>query len=713
MATNATSYGNDTIEETLGERNQVRTRPQIYFGGTDVIGAMHAVLEIITNGADELNEGHGTGITTIIEEDWDAIQHGETDSSYIATVIDDGRGVPMDLNPKNGKYNWHLVYNQLFASGKRGNAGAYAAAAGLNGVGAAITQFTADWMKVISRQTVQTPVGKQNIEYEMNFKDGNPEGQLIKRPWSTGDANVTGLIGTGTYVRFKTCANIFSDTRYTFDMLADELRKIAIVSDNKRFSLKFCEQDQIDFIFPNGITDYLNAVITEPLMKETFRLVKKENTEITQKGKKEQVTIGVNVAFNFSNTQGYVESFHNCNYVRENGTHYQGAIAAIKDVLETFGKQQGKLTAKEKIYASDLDDVLFIICSSNLSPGDLSDWLGQDKRGITNQCLYDAFRFHITENFRNWLTTHKDDGLKVIEALKLRKEAREKADQIKKSLVKQLSAKVSDMRTRPQKLHDCPSRDINENEIYIVEGDSAEGSALTARMVSFQATYPLTGVILNCEKATPEQILGNRVIRELIQIVGTGIEIPVTDKHMQKVLKDLPKFDINKLNYGKIIILTDADLDGYHICSLLIVFFAILMPDLLRQGKVYVADAPLFKIVYSQKTYEYAYTEQEKQRKIAAAAMKGLKPKYIKRFKGLGEMDEDELSESVMAPETRRLTRVDFNDEEGFRQVMQDLLGDNIDERKAWIREYFEMVSEAEEKGEADFMAQLRFGTYE
>lgn len=709
MSENKQHYGNDTLEETLGERNQVRTRPQVYFGNTDVRGAMHGVLEIVTNGTDELNSGNGTGVTTIVEEDWDAIQHGDTNSSYIVTVIDDGRGVPMDLNPKNGKYNWHLVYNQLFASGKRGNSGAYSGAAGLNGVGAAITQFTSEWMKVISRRKEITPIGEQCIEYEMNFKDGEPDGQLIKRPWSTGAANVTKLTGTGTYVRFKTDASIFLDTRYSCEMLADALRKIAIVSDNMRLSLKFCEREQIDFIFPNGITDYLNAIITEPLMKEPYRIVASEDVTETHGGQNVKLKVGVNCAFNFSNNMNYTECFHNCNYVIENGTHYEGAKAAIKDVLETFGRQQGKLGAKEKIYVSDLDDILCIIASSSIDKGEYSAWAGQEKRGINNPCLYNAFRFQITEGFRTWLTTHKEDGLKVIEALKLRKEAREKADQIKKNLVKQLSAKATDLKTRPDKLHDCSSRDTTKNELFIVEGDSAEGSALTARSAIYQATYPLTGVILNCEKAAPEKILANRVIRELIQIAGCGIDIPINDKHMARVLKDLPKFDINKLNYSKLIILTDADLDGYHICCLLIVFFAKLMPELLRQGRIYIAEAPLFKIEYSQKDYEYAYTDAELKQKVQLAANYGKKPKYIKRFKGLGEMDPQEMSESVMDPATRRVTKVEFNDEEGFHQIMRDLLGDNLDERKSWIREYFEMVSEAEANGEMDFMTQMRY----
>lgn len=698
-------YGNDALEETVGERNQVRSRPQVYFGTNDVKGCMHGVLEIVTNGSDELNSGHGSIIRTIIEEDMNAIRSGDTDSSYIVTVIDDGRGVPMDINPKNGKFNWHLVYNQLFASGKRGSSGAYAGAAGLNGVGAAITQFTSEWMKVISRRKELLSNGKvENIEYEMNFFDGEPKGDLIKRPWTVGEANVTGLTGTGTYVRYKTDGRFFLQTRYSFEMLADALRKLATVSDGQKYYLKFLDEEPINFCFENGISDFLTAMTAEPIMKDSFRHVGSEKVQDMFMGERVEYTVGVNVAFAFSNSQGYVETYHNSSFTPENGQHYNGARDAIRETLEKFGQREGKLAAKERILTGDLEDMLCIICASSIDHGEYSAWSGQDKRAINNDSIYNVFKKQTAEAFRSWLTTHKEDGLKAIQAIKLRKEAREKADQIKKKLVKQLSTSPNELKSRPAKLHDCSSRDTNENEIYIVEGDSAEGSAMTARNVQTQATYPLTGVILNCEKASPEQILANRVIRELIQICGCGIEIPAENKHMARVLKDLPKFDIRKLNYGKLIFLTDADLDGHHISCLLLVFVAKLMPELLRQGRVFIAQAPLFKVVYTNNTYDYCYTDGELKQHLEYLRSIGKKFKYVKRFKGLGEMQDEELSESVMDPKTRRLLPIEFNDEEGFHKVMQDLLGDNLDERKAYIRDFFEMVTEAEAEAENEYL---------
>lgn len=701
-------YGNDTLEETVGERNQVRTRPQVYFGTNDARGCMHGVMELVTNGSDELNSGNGGQIKTIVEEDMEAIRSGDTDSSYIVTVIDDGRGVPMDLNPKNGKFNWHLVYNQLFASGKRGSSGAYAGAAGLNGVGAAITQFTSEWMKVISRRKELLPNGKiENIEYEMNFLDGEPNGQLIKRPWTTGEANVTGLTGTGTYVRYKTDARFFLQTRYSFEMLADAIRKLATVADGQKYYLKFLDEEPITFCFENGISDFLAAMTEEPIMKDSFRHVGSQKVQDMFMGERVEYTVGVNVAFAFSNSQGYVETYHNSSFTPENGQHYNGARDAIRETLEKFGQREGKLAAKERILTGDLEDMLCILCASSIDHGEYSAWSGQDKRAINNDSIYTVFKAQVSEAFRNWLTTHKEDGLKAIQAIKLRKEAREKSEQIKKKLVKQMSTSPNELKSRPAKLHDCSSRDTSENEIYIVEGDSAEGSAMTARNVQIQATYPLTGVILNCEKASPEQILNNRVIRELIQICGCGIEIPTENKHMAKVLKDLPKFDARKLNYGKIVFLTDADLDGHHISCLLLVFVAKLMPELLRQGRVFIAQAPLFKVVYVNNSYDYCYTDGELKQHLEYVRSIGKKVKYVKRFKGLGEMQDDELSESVFDPKTRRLLPVEFNDEEGFHKVMQDLLGDNLDERKAYIRDFFEMVTEAEAEAENEYLLEM------
>ena len=265
-------YGNDTLEATLGERQQVRTRVPLYFGTNDVKGCLNGVFEIATNGADELNHGFGTIVKTIIEEDWDAIRAGITDDSFVVTVIDDGRGVPMDWNPKQKQFNWHLVYNQLFASGKRGSNSAYSGAAGLNGVGAAITQFTSEWMTVISRRQEQTPTGIQNVEYEMHFEDGEPKGELIKRPWSVGEANITGLTGTGTYVRYKTDPRFFLETRYSFEMIADRMRKLATVAGGSTFYLKYLNEEPLTLKFENGLSDFLAQIVDEPITKEGFKL---------------------------------------------------------------------------------------------------------------------------------------------------------------------------------------------------------------------------------------------------------------------------------------------------------------------------------------------------------------------------------------------------------------------------------------------------------
>lgn len=703
-------YGNETIEHTESEREQVRTRPAVYFGTNDVHGALNGLFEIITNGADEGSTLRKNGITncvikTTIEEDFDAIAKGDVNSSYICTVTDNGRGVPMAWNEKAKKFNWDLVYNRLFASGKRGNS-AYSGAAGLNGLGATLCNFCSTFFTVISRRVEVDATGKQTkVEYEMNFEDGLPKGELIVRDWRTGTENITGLTGTGTYVRYKMDDRFFLDTRYSYEELADRLRKLATAVSGLKYELQFLDKQAVTFYFPNGTADFLKELIAEPITKEIFSVKAAEKVTDKFVGEEVHYTIDVDCAITFNNKSGFIETYHNGTFLPENGVAYLGAKDAIKDVLENFGQKNGQLKAKERILNSDLDDILCIISVSSMDHGEYSSYSGQDKRALNNQTVYNAFRIQVTTAFRDWLTTHKEDGLKVIQAIKLCKEAREKADQIKKKLVKQLSTNPNELRNRPAKLHDCSSRNTAENEIFIVEGDSAAGSALSARNAIIHAVYPLTGVILNCEKASPEQILNNRVIRELIQIFGCGIEIPAENKHMSKVLKDLPKFDVNKLNYGKVIFLTDADLDGWHISCLLLVFVAKLMPELLRQNKVYIAQAPLFKVIYSNnKTYNYCYTDEELKQTLDKAKSIGKKIKYIKRFKGLGEMQPEELAESVMNADTRKLMPIDFTDEKGFHNIMQDLLGNNLDERKAWIREYFDMVIEEEQMAEQEYL---------
>ena len=712
MSENIVSYGSNALEETEDPREQVQTRPSMYFGTNDVQGCLNGVMEIVTNGTDECtalkemgSKTQGTYVKTIVEYDFDAIRAGDTDGAYVVTVIDNGRGVPMDINDK-GKYGWDLVYNKLFASGKRGTNSAYSGAAGLNGVGAAITQFTSEFMRVISRRIEATPTGTKNVEYEMFFEDGRPKGTLIKRDWQEETAKFTGLTGTGTYVQYKTDRKYFLAVHYSFEMLADRLRKLATVAPGVKYDLKFLDEEPITFYFENGAVDFMKAIIEEPIIKEPFHVYKKYNIKDTFMGAEVDYDITVDCTIAFSNKQGYIECYNNNIYVPENGTHLKGTKAAIKEVFEAFGVREKKFTAKEHILDSDLDDILCVIAASAISKGEYCAWSGQDKRAINNQSLYNEFRYVVTEALKDCVTSHKDEANRVIDAIKLRREAREKADQIKKKLVKQITANATELKTRPEKLHDCSSRDTTKNELFIVEGDSAEGSALTARNAIYQATYPLTGVILNVEKASAEQIFKNRVIRELIQIAGCGIELNGMNKHYMKVLKDLPKFDIRKLHYGKIIILTDADIDGGHITCLLLVFFIKFMPEIVRQGRLYVAEPPLYKIIYSDNTYVYAYNDTDKAAILEENKKYGKKVKYIKRFKGLGEMEDEEMSESVMDVNTRRITQVTLNDEAGYAALMQDLLGNNLDERKAWIRTFFDEVSDVELEGELAYLAE-------
>ena len=686
MADLKLSYGNDTLDTIDGERDQVRSKPSIYFGTDDVIGALNGVLEIVTNGADEVGAGFGDTIITEVDED------------YNIKVTDNGRGVPMAWNEAKQQWNWHIVYNRLYGSGKYGSS-VYANAAGLNGVGAAITQFTSLYMKVISRrmEEVTLPNGKTGIEYneyEMNFENGSPKGELIARKWNPNEQT------TGTTVQWKTDPTVFQDVKFTVEQLLFKLRRLATIAGGTHYIVRYKELPEMDVYFEKGPETFLGMETEGRLTKDIIHFSgEKEVAEII-KGKTEKFPVRAKVWMTFSVDKNFVETYHNNAYMIENGTSYDGVKNALARVVEAYAKKNSKIGSKDKISANDIDDVLCCIVASEFR-GDFSSFAGQDKRAIKNDFLLGAFSQVTADNFTEWVSTHDDEMKKVIEVILANKMAKEKAAAVKRNIIKKMSSGVNSFKTRPAKLVDCEYGPEKDNEIYFVEGESAKGTAVLARSPKFQAVYPLTGKILNCDKASVEAMFNNKVILDLIQIAGCGVEVK------SKYVKDLPQFDITKLNYSKLIINTDADLDGWHIQCLLIVFFYKVMPSVIKHGRLYIAEAPLFRIegtVGGKKSGVYAYTEEEKDKIVAELKKNGVTKLNILRFKGLGEMDSTQLADSTMNPATRRLTRVDWPaDVEAFEKTMHELMGDDLMARKSWIEDYFEYTKDKEgETGEVE-----------
>ena len=660
----ASNYGNDTIKKTEKERDQVRERPNVFFGTDDVYGALNAPMELVVNGSDELGAGYGDTIIMTVDNDWNI------------TVEDNGRGVPMDWNEDQKKYNWDLVYNQMYASGKR-QPGAYDAAAGLNGVGASITQFTAYYMRVISRRVERLNNGAANkVEYEMNFENGYPKGELIKRPWAA-DAK-----STGTIVTFKTDESIFQDTHFTIEMVAEKFRRLATVKGGQHYKLRYRDRQEIEFFFKEGPKTVLEAICKERITADAIRFTDSVPVREIIRGRVEEFNVGVDITFTFSVEGEFKESYHNGLYLVEHGTSVDGFRDAVGDVIEAYGRSSGKLGPKDRVQLVDVDELVCFIVSTTFQ-GEFSSWDGQDKKAIKNGFLERVCKQVVKDKFTEWASVHKAEMDKIVSAVIEMKAARLKAAAVKSNVLKKLSAGVSNYRTRPAKLVDCESKDVKENEIYIVEGESAKGSAVLARNPKLQAIYPLTGKILNCDKATLEAIFHNKVILDLIQTFGCGVEVK------SKYLKDLPPFDISKLNYGKIVLSTDADDDGFHIQCLLMVFIYRVMPSLIKAGKVYIAEAPLFMISYNGgKVYTYSIEERDKV--LAELKAKNARGIDVYRFKGLGEMASKQMAETTMNPDTRRLTPVDWpEDVEAFEKVMHELMGNDLAERKAWIADYF------------------------
>lgn len=680
------SYGNEVIRTTEDARDQVRERPSVFFGTDDVYGALNAPMEIITNGADELGAGYGDRINIVIDED------------YNIEISDNGRGVPMDWNKKDNRYNWDCVYNKLFSSGKRGQ-GAYANAAGLNGVGAAITQFTALYMKVISRriEAIDEDNPKKGVaynEYEMNFENGYPKGELIKRTWNPAQSS------RGTTVTFKTDPTVFQDTHFSLEMLVFKLRRLATIAGGMHYVVKFMEYEEFDIYFEKGPETFLEQNAENRLTNEIINIKGSKVVAEQIRGRVETFQVDAGASFTFSIDKPFVESYHNKAYLVENGTGYDGFKAAVANVVETQAKARGKIGNKDRITGSDIEDIIVAIVWTEFE-GEFSSWDGQDKKAIKNGFLLGVFKKIISDNLTDWATTHKEEMDRVIEAVLLNRAAKDKAAAVKRQVIKKLSDGVNSFKTRPAKLADCYYGPKEGNELYIVEGESAKGSVVGARDVKLQAVYPLTGKILNCDKATPEVIFNNRVVLDLIQIFGCGVEIE--SKH----IKDLPKFDINKLNYSKIIFSTDADVDGWHIQCLGLVFIYKTMPSLIKAGKVYIAEAPLYRIEFNvgnKRHAVYAYSDVEKADLLAKIKTAGYTKVEIHRFKGLGEMSTEQMSESLCDPATRRLTLVEWpEDPERFEKVMHELMGDDLSARKQWITEYFGEDKDASE--EDDYIA--------
>lgn len=640
-------YGDDSISSLKGA-DRVRKRPAVIFGSDGIEGCQHSFFEILSNSIDEAREGYGNKITVTKFLD-NSIE-----------VEDQGRGVPVGFNQKEGRYNWELIYCELYAGGKYNNLSGenYEYSLGLNGLGACATQYSSEYMDVTSL--------RDGNRYTLHFEKGENIGGLKSEPYDKRQ--------TGTTVRWKPDLDVFTDINISPEFIEGVLRRQAVVNPNVKFVFK----NQVgksfetkEFLYEEGITDYLRELIGE---EETISDIQYWQAE--DKGRDRQdlpeYKVKFSTAFCFSNKLNMTEYYHNSSFLEHGGSPEKAVRLAFTSMFDGFLKQNGKYKQNEsKITYQDIDDCLILVSSSFSTQ---TSYENQTKKSITNKFIYEAMTDFLKRQLEVYFLEKPDEALKVADQILVNKRSREESEKTRIDVKKKLSGNL-DMANRVQKFVDCTTKDISKRELYIVEGDSALGSCKQGRDADFQAIMPVRGKILNCLKADNSQIFKSDIITDLIKVLGCGVEIHA------KQNKGLSLFSLESLRWNKVIICTDADVDGFQIRTLILTMLYCLTPTLIEKGYVYIAESPLYEITSKGKTY-FAYTEAEK---ANIMAMIGDEKFTVQRSKGLGENEPDMMWLTTMNPETRRLIKVTSDDAERTAEMFDLLLGDNLQGRKDLI----------------------------
>lgn len=659
MVKKTSNYDDNSITSLKGP-DRVRKKAGVIFGTNDERGAAHSIYEIIANSIDEAREGYGNSIRVEFKEDGEVI------------VSDDGRGVPMGWNEKEQKWNWELVFCTLYASGKY-DSSSYGGALGTNGLGATATQYASEFMEVYS-----TRDGKTSY---IRFEKGFPVTELKVIP--------AVREGSGTTIKFKPDSEVFSGITKSVmspEYYIDLLRREAMLHAGLEIVLKHPELNQeLRLCYPNGIIEFVDMVCTKPILKKTVCF--EDTVEISNEdvGDKTPFEFKERFAINFSREQALTEVYHNGSHLFEGGTTVEGLHKGLLGAFDYIAHANGKLSGNSHFLYRDIEGILVCVGDTN-APGHMSHFKNQTKAAVTNQSFGTAYSQFVFRSILNWEKQDKNTVAKVIEEILVNKQAREEAEKVSRKVVNQLSRAVTNSGNAPKKFVNCQSKVIPNKELWIVEGDSAAGSCKLARDAKFQAIMPVRGKILNCLKADLSRILNSEIIVDLMRIFGCGIEA------RSKYIDNLPEFNLLALNWGKIIICTDADLDGMQIRCLVLTMIYRLCPTLIKAGKVYIAETPLFEMNYKNMT-EFAYTEEEKEvifEKFEAAGVPRSKVK-VNRSKGLGENDPEMMNKSTMNPATRRLIPVEYPDDDSkVGVVFETLLGNDIEMRRSIIEDYFD-----------------------
>ena len=648
------AYGNESISMLKGA-DRVRKRPAVIFGSDNLEGCIHSFFEILSNSIDEAREGYGNQIIITRFKD------GSIE------VEDFGRGIPLDFNTKENRYNWELVYCELYAGGKYLNnaAGDYEYSLGLNGLGACATQYASEYFDVT--------VMRDHTKYTMSFKKGEPVTELMKEPYR--------FKRTGTIQRWKPDAEVFTETFIPLENFKEIIKRQSVVNSGIEFILKDeLSGEEFHYLYSEGIKGYCDELSDMRGFTDSYYF--------TGEGKgrdsddRDIYKVKAEVAFCFNNEVNAMEYYHNSSFLEHGGSPDKAVRSAFLSEIDKQIKSRDKYKANEaKITFQDIADSLIVITNTFSTQ---TSYANQTKKAINNKFIQDYMTQLIRNNLEIWFIENKQAADKVVDQVLVNKRSRENAEKTRVNIKKKLMGTI-DINNRIKKFVDCRTRDANIRELYIVEGDSALGSVKMGRDAEFQAVMPVRGKILNCLKADYATIFKSEIITDLLKVLGCGVEI--NDKHN----KDISAFNIENLRWNKIIICTDADVDGFQIRTLILAMIYRLTPTLIEAGHVYIAESPLFEITYRPKGKKadqeetfFAFNEKEKSEILAKYDNSQLN---IQRSKGLGENEPEMMWQTTMNPKTRRLIKVCPEDAQKTAEIFDLLLGDNLAGRKLHIEQ--------------------------
>ena len=644
-----TEYNNDSIR-LLKDEERVREKPAVIFGSDGLDGCEHAIFEIVSNSVDEAREGYGDKIIVTRFED------------NSVEVQDFGRGLPVDYNNKEKRYNWELLFCELYAGSKYDNsaAGNYEFSLGTNGLGLCATQYASEYM--------EAEIHAGGFRYLLNFKKGKPVGKMVKEEYTKRD--------TGTRIKWRPDLEVFTEIDVSDEYFRDMLLHQSVVNAGVRFIYKNQKGksfETVEFYYENGIQDYLR----EKLGEDTLTPVQfwKTETECRDRDDLDKYKLKINIALAFSNKVQFKEYYHNSSFLANGGSPDKATRTAFVNQIDAYLKEKGKYQKSDpKITFQDVDDCLALIISSFST---VTSYENQTKKAINNKGIQDAMTAFIKNQLMVYFIENPIEADKISNQVLINMRSRVKAEKTRLGIKETLIQNVSNLTNRIEKFVDCRSKDTEKRELFIVEGDSAKGACVQARNSEFQAVMPLRGKILNCLKEDYERIFKSDVITDLIKVIGCGVEV----KNKPKSGRDMVSFNPDLLRWNKIIICTDADVDGFHIRTLVLTMIYRLMPTLINEGKVFIAESPLYEINCGDEVW-FAYTEKEKNDVLKEIENK----KYtIQRSKGLGENDPDMMSLTTMNPTTRRLIKIEPSMAQETAEMFDLLLGDNLQGRKEFI----------------------------